>query len=171
MREQQAGLARPLRWARSRIVLLGIVLIGLLIAAGWATRARLNAVDLSSAAAGLEPVAAPARVEPIAGSDFNQVVLTQRAAERLDIQTVTVREDQIEGATRLAVPYSALIYGLEGETWIYTSPAPLTFIRQAVSVDTIDGEIVLLFDGPPAGTEIVSVGVAELYGTETGVGK
>jgi hypothetical protein len=68
------------------------------------------------------------------------------------------------------VPYSALIYDPQGQTWVYTSPAPRTFVRHKVEVDYIEGDMVYLKDGPPAGTVIASVAVAELYGTESGVG-
>jgi hypothetical protein len=71
----------------------------------------------------------------------------------------------------MVVPYSALIYDLQGNTWVYTSSEPLVFIRQPVVVDYIDGDNVVLLQGPAAGTEVVTVGVAELYGADTGVGK
>jgi hypothetical protein len=31
--------------------------------------------------------------------------------------------------------------------------------------------MVVLLDGPPVGTEVATVGIAELYGADTGVGK
>jgi hypothetical protein len=75
------------------------------------------------------------------------------------------------GIERMVVPYSALIYDLQGNTWVYTSSEPLVFIRQPVVVDYIDGDNVVLLQGPPVGTDVVTVGVAELYGADTGVGK
>lgn len=116
----------------------------------------------------------PAIVEEVTGSEFNKVTLTERAAERLGIQSVPVREESIDGSMKSVIPYAALIYGLNGETWAYMrNPGTdsLTFIRTPVTVDRIDGDIVILADGPAVGTEIVTVGVAELYGTDTGVGK
>ena len=79
----------------------------------------------------------------------------------------------IPGRRRVAgvIPYAAVVYGLKGETWAYTNPAPLTFIRQAITIDYIDGDKVVLGDGPASGTAVVTVGVAELYGTDTGIGK
>ena len=82
-----------------------------------------------------------------------------------------VREEQVDGAQRLVVPYSAVIYDLEGATWIYISPEPLTYLRELVTVDHIEGDMAVLVDGPATGTEVVTVGVAELYGTDTGIGK
>jgi hypothetical protein len=75
------------------------------------------------------------------------------------------------GAQQTVIPYSAVIYDLQGQTWIYTSPEPLTFVRQSITVDYIEGDIAVLSEGPPAGTAVVTVGVAELYGLDTGVGK
>jgi hypothetical protein len=72
---------------------------------------------------------------------------------------------------RSVVPYEAVIYDLQGETWVYTNPAPLTYVRHQVKVDYIDGENAVLAQAPPMGTKVVSVGVAELFGTEFGIGK
>ena len=74
------------------------------------------------------------------------------------------------GESRKVVPYSSLIYDLKGEAWAYTSPAPLTFVRDRVNVDFIDGDKAVLSHGPAAGTSVVTTGAAELYGTEAGVG-
>jgi hypothetical protein len=74
------------------------------------------------------------------------------------------------GAVRKVVPHSAVIYGAHGESWVYTSPEALTYLRHPISIDYIDEDLAVLSDGPPAGTEIVTVGVAELFGTEFEVG-
>jgi hypothetical protein len=71
---------------------------------------------------------------------------------------------------RSTVPYTAVIYDLKGDTWVYTSPSPLTFVRQHIKVDYIDDDTAILTEGPPVGTNIVSVGVEELFGTEFGIG-
>ncbi len=74
------------------------------------------------------------------------------------------------GTLRKVVPHSSLIYGAHGETWVYTSPEPLSYVRHPVSVDYIENDLAVLSDGPPVGTDVVTVGVAELYGTEFEVG-
>jgi hypothetical protein len=142
-----------------------MVLVGTLIMAGLLLGA---CGQTSSVTAGK---VAPAKVEKIDGSEFNRVVLTDKAAQRLAIQTAQVSEEQVNGTPRKVIPYASLVYGLKGETWTYTNPAPLTFVRQLVTVDHIEGDKVVLMDGPPAGTMIVTVGVPELYGTDTGIGK
>ena len=74
-------------------------------------------------------------------------------------------------ALRLVVPTAALIYDVNGQTWVYISPEPLQFLRFPIIVDYIKDGMVVLLEGPPSGTEVATVGVAELYGADTGVGK
>lgn len=113
----------------------------------------------------------PARVERIGKTDFNRVVLTAQAAKRLGIETAPVHDTQVQGKLRKVVPYSAVFYDLNGKTWVYTNPEPLTFIRASISVDYIDSDLAVLSEGPPSGTAVVTVGSPELYGTEFGVGQ
>lgn len=108
----------------------------------------------------------PAEVKKIEGSDLSMVTLTERAMQRLDVKTDQVREQ----GGKAVVPYSSLIYDPKGQTWVYTSPAPRTFVRHKVNVDRITGDSAILNAGPPAGTTIATVAVAELYGTEFKVG-
>lgn len=114
----------------------------------------------------------PAEVVKIEGSKFSRVKLTEKAIERLALKTDLVREQQVLRSTspRLTVPYSALIYSPQGETWVYTSPQPRNFVRHKVEVDYIQGDIAVLNSGPAAGMAVVSVAAAELYGTELKVG-
>jgi hypothetical protein len=77
----------------------------------------------------------------------------------------------IQDPLRKVVPYAAVLYGVHGETWVYTNPEPLVYVRQAITIDYIEGDLAILSEGPEAGTEVVTVGAAELFGTETGVSK
>ena len=108
----------------------------------------------------------PARVERLGGTGLDRVILSAQASKRLGIQTAQVRDTQVRGKLSKVVPYSAIIYDLHGQAWVYTNPAPLTFVRVGISVDYIDGDLVVLSQGPPSGTAVVTVGVPELYGTE-----
>jgi hypothetical protein len=114
--------------------------------------------------------APPARVEPIEGTDLKQVTLIPRAAERLGIKTTAVRAVVAGAGPRTVVPYAALLYDKQGDTWVYTNPEGLVFIRYAITVEEIRNDLAILTDGPPAGTSVVTVGAAELYGVESGVG-
>lgn len=115
----------------------------------------------------------PAKVESVLRTEFKHVTLTAKAAQRLGIKTSTVRQEWMvrSGSMREVVPYASVLYGLHGETWLYVSPEPLTFVRKTIAVDYIDADLAVMSDGPPPGTEVVTVGVAELYGVDTGVGK
>lgn len=112
----------------------------------------------------------PARVVRLAGTGLSRVILTADAVKRLGIETIPVRKAEVRGTQREVVPYSAVIYDLHGETWVYTNPQPLTYVRASISVDYIDGDLAVLSKGPPSGTVVVTVGAPELYGTESGVG-
>jgi hypothetical protein len=115
--------------------------------------------------------AEPAKVEHVEGaSDVSRLTLTAKAAERLGIQTAPIREQKVAGKQRKVIPYGALLYDSKGDTHVYVTPRPLTYIREPVTVDYIGAGSVVLTAGPAAGTRVVSVGAAELYGTETGVG-
>lgn len=117
-----------------------------------------------------EPEAGPASVEHVEGSELSRVTLTERAAQRLDIQTAPSTMQQEEGASLPVVPYSAVIYDADGNAWTYTSPEPLVFVRAPITIDRIDGDVAILTEGPVEGTMVVTVGGALLFGTEFGVG-
>lgn len=105
----------------------------------------------------------PSMLEEIEGSDLKRVILTEKAAERIGVQTVPV-----DG---LVVPYSAVIYDVEGNTWLYTNPEPLTFVRAQIVIDRIEGDQAFLTEELQTDAPIVTMGVIEIYGAETGVSK
>jgi len=111
-----------------------------------------------------------ATVEPIEGRDVARVTLSEDAARRLDITTAPIAELGGRNA-RTTMPYAAVLYDPNGRTWAYTNPEPLVFVRSPVTVVTIEGNRAVLSAGPAAGTEVVTVGSAELLGTEYEVGE
>jgi hypothetical protein len=114
----------------------------------------------------------PAQVEPIPGTDVKRVTLNEKAMQRLDVQTTELREQKVARAAvpRKVVPYASIIYDPQGQTWVYTSPSPRTFVRHKVTLEYVEGELAVLSDGPPVGTVVASRAVAELYGADFGVG-
>jgi len=111
----------------------------------------------------------PSEVEDIEGTDLNEITLTAKAIERIGLQTVEVTE--VHGSPlRLTVPYSSILYDSQGQVWVYKNSRNSTFIRHKVEVDYIKGNTVYLIEGPPAGTKVISIGVAEVYGAEFEVG-
>jgi hypothetical protein len=116
-----------------------------------------------------EPIAeesGPAQVEHLEGANPSRIVLTEDAAQRLDIQTAQVHEEQVNGTERTVIPYAAVLYDAEGNTWTYTNSEPLTFVRQPITVDRIQDGLAVLVDGPASGTAVVTIGATELYGSE-----
>lgn len=116
----------------------------------------------------------PAKVEDTEVKGIKKVTLDARAAERTGIETTTVREETLNlaggAAVRKVIPYGALMYDKKGGTWTFTNPSPLVFVRAAVAVEDIEGDRVILAEGPPAGTVVVSVGATELMGAENKYG-
>lgn len=108
----------------------------------------------------------PYTLEPIEGQDVLRVTLTESAVERLGIETAVVEEQ----GSKLVVPYDAVFIDAHGDMWVYTNPEPQVFIRAPIEVDRETSTQAILSDGPPAGTEVVTVGVPELYGSETEFG-
>lgn len=108
----------------------------------------------------------PATVQEVEDGEVARVTITQKAAERLDIQTALVEAV----GERTVVPSAAVLVDPAGDFWVFTNPEPLVFVRHKISIDYEEGNQAFLTDGPPAGSKIVTVGVAELYGAEYGVG-
>ena len=107
------------------------------------------------------------QVDPVEGTGLGKVTLSAKAAERLGIQTVAVADEPSGGSV---VPYAAVLYDETGKTWVFTNPDELAYVRAEIVVKDIDGDLAHLSAGPPAGTPVVTVGVAELFGAENGVG-
>jgi hypothetical protein len=135
----------------------------------WIVVAPLVAFTLLSACGEIPEtesgLSEPMTLEPIEGTEFSRVILTARGAERVGIETVAVTGN---GETT-TVPASAVWVGVNGEEWVYTAPEPLVFVREVISVDRYEGDVAVLLAGPATGTQVVSVGVAELIGSEFGI--
>jgi membrane fusion protein, heavy metal efflux system len=71
----------------------------------------------------------------------------------------------------LVVPRSALVYDVQGGTWVYENSGPHVFVRRRVELRWIDGATAVLAHGPAAGKKVVTAGAAELFGVEFGAGK
>jgi hypothetical protein len=141
-----------------------IAVLGLLVALPQLSACTQTSAEATSGAE-------PAKVEHLDGStEVSRLTLTPKAVQRLGIRTATVREETVAGKKRKVIPYGAVLYDAKGATSVYVSPAANTYVRQPITVDFIEGDRAVLVAGPAAGSAVVSVGAAELYGTETGVG-
>ena len=137
----------------------------------WVLGVILVLVAMPLASCGQQAVEAghekPAVLEEMDDDGEIRIHLTQRAAERLAVETAPIEP---ASSGRTAVPYGAIFYGTSGETWLYVNPEPLVYMREHIVVERIEGDAAILTEGPPVGTLVVTVGVAELFGTETGIG-
>jgi hypothetical protein len=138
---------------RARLLAAGLVLVAAALPLSSCTEVEAESAE------GYEP----AELHPVKGNDeLVRVTFTKEGAERAGVETAEIERS----GRRKTVAYSALIYDPEGKTFVYTSPKPLTYLRKPVEVARVRGDRVLLSDGPPAGTTVVTVGTAEVYGTE-----
>jgi hypothetical protein len=138
--------------------LLAVAVLGVALAA--------CAAESSESSSEGDPAATIEEVEAPDGTELQKVTLTRRAITRLGIRFEPVADQ----AGELVVPYAAVVYDPDGGTWVYTQPGPRSFLRERVTVREIAGDRALLTSGPEAGTPVVTVATAELYGAEQGIG-
>jgi multidrug efflux pump subunit AcrA (membrane-fusion protein) len=134
----------------NRLIALALVVLGLSV----------------SACGGSSETAAPAnpaQVKELAGGAI-RITLTADAARRIDVKTARAESD----GGKTVIPYAAVLYDPNGETWTYTNPKPLVYLRADITVDRIDGQRAILTRGPAPGTAVVTVGATELWGVEYG---
>ncbi len=89
-----------------------------------------------------------------------------RPGERLAVRLPLKATDRA-----LVVPHSAVVYDVNGGTWVYEQRAPHQFARRRVELGGPAGANVIIARGLSDGVTIVTVGAAELYGTEFYVSK
>jgi hypothetical protein len=119
----------------------------------------------STAGKATEP---PVVVEADQATGTKRLSLSAKAAERLGIATASVTNAPSGGG--MSVPYGAVLYDQHGKTWTYTSPSERVYVRAAITIDAIGDGVAILSAGPPIGTAVVTVGSAELWGVESGIG-
>jgi cobalt-zinc-cadmium efflux system membrane fusion protein len=115
-----------------------------------------------------EPVQAPPSADPQAATVdlFYQLVNSDgrlRPGQRLNV-TLPLREK----AERLVAPWSAVVHDIYGGTWVYVSTAPQHYVRRRVQVPFVVGDLAVIESGLEEGVQVVTAGVAELFGTEFG---
>lgn len=114
------------------------------------------------------PAEAAAKVEKNTTTGIARISLSQRAIERLELRTEPVTQGPGAG---VMIPYAALLYQADGKTWVYTNPEPRVYERQPVTVIKVEAGVVTASSGPAVGTQVVTVGGAELFGAEFNTGK
>ena len=110
------------------------------------------------------PSAAPATVELFYEVDNADGKL--RPGEKVSVAVPLQGE-----AESSVVPAAAVLYDIHGGMWVYENTGPQTFIRRRVEVRFVSKGDAVLSRGPKPGIKVVTDGVAELFGTEFGIGK
>lgn len=140
----------------------------------WVTAAALLAcVSATGCAKSSEFDAEPAEnqgaAKVVEANGVQRVTLTDKAQQRLGIQTAPIARAGGGGGVRMTIPYAAVLYDASGHASTFTSPAPRTFVERPISIAYVRGGRAYLKSGPPAGTPVVTLGSAELLGTAHGV--
>jgi hypothetical protein len=135
-------------------------IVGLLVAGGLGlTGCQASAQGADSG----DGEGAPAAFHPDEAGGPGLITLSAEAEQRLGIETMPVSDGQPS-----AIPYGGVVYDNEGAAWAFVRIEERTYQRAPITVTDIEGEQALLGSGPPAGTEVVIVGAAELVGVEAG---
>ena len=104
----------------------------------------------------------PYTVEGPEDAAIKRVKMEDATAALLPVELATVRKR----GNRTVVPHNAVIYNPDGGSFVYTKPRAETYIRAPIEIGRVHGDDATLSKGPPAGTEIVTTGSAELLATE-----
>ena len=134
--------------------------LGCVVAVAIATSAACAEIDSVTA----EPYE-PAALESTGPDKPARVILTQEAVDRVALQTIEVKALGKD----LTVDHAALVFDKAGKPWVFSVVGPRTYIRAAVTIKEVQDNVVTLSAGPPAGTQVVTVGAIELWGAELGI--
>ena len=125
----------------------------------------------SSGEAVAKPIDGPRTADPLNSSADLFYELPNRDSQFRPGQKVSVTLPFKQEQTSSVIPFSAILYDIQGGTWVYENSTPLVYIRRRVELANVENGFAILKRGPAAGTKIVIEGAAELFGTEFGGAK
>lgn len=134
----------------------GLLTLGLLIAfavPAWAEVAPLEGEKPATVTLGEDGI--------------NTLLLTERAVERTG---VTLGEVTTGPRNMTVIPISAGLYFPDGSTWVYLALEGFSYKRAPITIHDVTPAGVYLTSGPEVGTSIVTTGVPEFWGLESGIG-
>jgi len=118
-----------------------------------------------------EPVSAPPSTDPATSTVDLFYAVKNPGATLLPGQKVGVTISLKTVGEKLVVPHAAILYDIQGGTWVYQSLGDRVYARHRVQISRVVGDSAVLSSGPEPGVAVVTDGAAELFGTEFGVGK
>ncbi|HXD86810.1 MAG TPA: efflux RND transporter periplasmic adaptor subunit [Urbifossiella sp.] len=121
-----------------------------------------------------KPVAAPPAANPLPGTVDLIYELDNRSAGFRPGERVGAALP-LKGPTEsLCIAWSAVVFDIHGGAWAYERTAPRSYARKRVVVRYVtEGaeRMAVLDSGPKPGTNVVTVGAAELFGADAGFSK
>lgn len=117
------------------------------------------------------PVEAPPSADPVAATVDLYFQLDNAEPNLTPGQRVGVSIPLLGNEEHLTVPWGAVVYDVQGGSWIYQRVGPRTYERQRVLVRFVKDDLAVLATGPIVGSEVVIEGAQELFGAETGFSK
>lgn len=175
-----AGLLRRIQAGPGQTVTAGAPLFEVAALDRLWIRVPLHVADIDGVDAAREiliegvlakPAAAPPTADP-AGATVDLVYEVDNAAGRLRPgQKLSVSVPLRTEEESRVVPWSAVIHDVHGGTWIYERTGERSYVRRRISIRQVTDGRAVLVSGPGVGAKAVSVGAAELYGTEFGHAK
>jgi len=140
---------------------------------------RLVSLDgnpLSQTQESARPIAAPPTADAISSSADLYYEVDNRSLGLRPGQRVGVDMPMTSLTEALVVPMAAVLYDIYGGTWVYVQESAskdgfVKFRRSRIMLEWVEGDQAILSAGPELGSEIVTDGSAELFGTEFGAGK
>jgi len=114
---------------------------------------------------------APPSANPLTGTVDLYYQMGNRTTQYSPGQRVGVKLALKGADASLTIPWAALLYDIQGGTWVYEKTGKHAYTRRRVIVREVQKDIVYLAEGPPVGTPVVTDGAIELFGTETGYSK
>ncbi len=118
-----------------------------------------------------KPVSAPPSTNAAASTVDLFFALDNPDGKLLPGQKVGVTISLKTENENLVAPHAAILYDIQGGTWVYQSLGEQVYARHRVQISRVVGDRAVLVSGPEPGVQVVTSGAAEIFGTEFGVGK
>lgn len=141
-------------------------------AAMFSPGSSVSVETLSGSSIGLaRPVEAPPTGDPLAATVDFYYEAPAGAHLWKPGERVAVSMGSSNSTTFSGVPYSAVVYDIQGGSWVYEQAANRRYVRRRVQIHHTARGTAYFTAGPAPGTPILVEGAAELWGVEFGAGK
>lgn len=133
--------------------------------------AKIQPLSATSETAGLivKPVNAPPTADPLTSSTHLYYTIQSDQSALRPMQRVSVTlNTHSKSIKALMIPWSAVVFDINGGSWVYTQQSKNLYARKRVFLDHVSGNQAIISEGPDEGSKVVVNGALELFGVETG---